>query len=226
VRSEPGPSPMTLGGAAAACVRLIVWCRECGHQVEPDPGEMAARYGAERSTWSPPGPSVKAIAASRAARAHQISLAFDDALAAHFADGLIRRRTAPPARGKRGPTDVVLSYISWISSSASDTRCGETGGWLRSAAPCGSASGQCGPGLPADVRSRPACCANSSGCSTHMQLPAASLLQRPPARLRNALDPALKISATLTGGDRPALLAGSGGPRRNGGERILPALPR
>jgi hypothetical protein len=38
---------MTLGAAAAASVRLIVWCRGCGHQVEPDPGEMAARYGAE-----------------------------------------------------------------------------------------------------------------------------------------------------------------------------------
>jgi DNA-directed RNA polymerase subunit RPC12/RpoP len=38
---------MTLGNAAAAGVRLIVWCRECGHQVEPDPAETAARYGAE-----------------------------------------------------------------------------------------------------------------------------------------------------------------------------------
>jgi hypothetical protein len=46
VKSEIG-SPMTLGTAAAARVRLIVWCRECGHQVEPDPAEMAARYGAE-----------------------------------------------------------------------------------------------------------------------------------------------------------------------------------
>jgi hypothetical protein len=38
---------MTLGGAAAAGVRLIVWCRDCRHQVEPDPAEMAERYGAE-----------------------------------------------------------------------------------------------------------------------------------------------------------------------------------
>ena len=38
---------MTLGNAAAATVRLIVWCRDCGRQVEPDPGEMAERYGAE-----------------------------------------------------------------------------------------------------------------------------------------------------------------------------------
>jgi hypothetical protein len=38
---------MTLGNAAAARVRLIVWCRDCHHQVEPDAGEMAERYGAD-----------------------------------------------------------------------------------------------------------------------------------------------------------------------------------
>jgi hypothetical protein len=38
---------MTLGNAAAAQVRLIVWCKECQHQVEPDPAETAERYGAE-----------------------------------------------------------------------------------------------------------------------------------------------------------------------------------
>jgi hypothetical protein len=38
---------MTLGNAAAARVRLILWCKDCQHQVEPDPGEMAARYGVE-----------------------------------------------------------------------------------------------------------------------------------------------------------------------------------
>jgi hypothetical protein len=38
---------MTLGSAAAAQVRLIVWCRECHHQAEPDPAEMATRYGAD-----------------------------------------------------------------------------------------------------------------------------------------------------------------------------------
>jgi hypothetical protein len=41
-----GP-PMTLGNAAAARVRLIVWCLDCQHQVEPAPAEMAERYGAE-----------------------------------------------------------------------------------------------------------------------------------------------------------------------------------
>ena len=35
---------MTLGNAAA-CVRLIVWCLDCRRQVEPDPAEMAERYG-------------------------------------------------------------------------------------------------------------------------------------------------------------------------------------
>jgi Zn finger protein HypA/HybF involved in hydrogenase expression len=38
---------MTLGGAAAAQLRFIVWCKDCRHQVEPDPAEMAQRYGAE-----------------------------------------------------------------------------------------------------------------------------------------------------------------------------------
>jgi hypothetical protein len=27
--------------------RLIVWCKACGHQVEPDPAEMVDRYGAD-----------------------------------------------------------------------------------------------------------------------------------------------------------------------------------
>jgi hypothetical protein len=46
MKSETGP-PMTLGAAAAAQVRLIVWCKSCQHQVEPDLAEMAARYGAD-----------------------------------------------------------------------------------------------------------------------------------------------------------------------------------
>jgi hypothetical protein len=48
MKFETGP-PMTLGGAASAQVRLIVWCKACQHQVEPDPAEMAARYGADTS---------------------------------------------------------------------------------------------------------------------------------------------------------------------------------
>jgi hypothetical protein len=37
---------MTLGNAADARVRFIVWCKACQHQVEPDLAEMAERYGA------------------------------------------------------------------------------------------------------------------------------------------------------------------------------------
>ena len=39
---------MTLGGAAAAQLRFIVWCKDCQHQVEPDPAEITQRYGARR----------------------------------------------------------------------------------------------------------------------------------------------------------------------------------
>ena len=38
---------MTLGAAAAASVRLIVWRKACQRQIEPDPAEIVARYGAE-----------------------------------------------------------------------------------------------------------------------------------------------------------------------------------
>ena len=48
MKSPPGP-PMTLHNAANAKVRLIVWCKACGHQVEPDPAEMARQYGAATS---------------------------------------------------------------------------------------------------------------------------------------------------------------------------------
>ena len=44
MKRHAGP-PMTLGNAAAARVRLIVWCKDCRHQVEPDPAAMAERYG-------------------------------------------------------------------------------------------------------------------------------------------------------------------------------------
>jgi len=45
VNSYSGP-PSTLGSTAAAGVRIIVWCKACRRQVEPDATEMAARYGA------------------------------------------------------------------------------------------------------------------------------------------------------------------------------------
>jgi hypothetical protein len=33
----------------AAHVQIMVWCRDCGHRVEPDPAELAERYGADTS---------------------------------------------------------------------------------------------------------------------------------------------------------------------------------
>jgi hypothetical protein len=46
LKSQPG-RPATLGSSAGAGVHLIVWCRNCRHQVEADPAEQAKRYGAE-----------------------------------------------------------------------------------------------------------------------------------------------------------------------------------
>jgi hypothetical protein len=51
---------MMLGAATAAKVRRIMWRKSCDHQVEPDPAEMAARYGAGtsvldwRTSWRAP----------------------------------------------------------------------------------------------------------------------------------------------------------------------------
>jgi hypothetical protein len=61
--SGSGP-PMTLGRAATAKVCLIVWCRDCQHQVEPDPAEHAARYGAEL----PVGQAAQMLAVRRPKR--------------------------------------------------------------------------------------------------------------------------------------------------------------
>jgi hypothetical protein len=48
-RTGPAPKPATLGSTAAAHTWLIVWCRDCRHQIEPDPAAMAERYGDELS---------------------------------------------------------------------------------------------------------------------------------------------------------------------------------
>ena len=42
-----GP-PMTLGNAASAYVRLIVWCKACGHRIEPDAADTAVPEWRER----------------------------------------------------------------------------------------------------------------------------------------------------------------------------------
>jgi hypothetical protein len=47
MKSPPGP-PMRLGSRSARlCVCVIMCCKACGHQVEPDAAEMAERYGAD-----------------------------------------------------------------------------------------------------------------------------------------------------------------------------------
>jgi len=48
VNSHSGPAA-TLGSTAAAGVRIIVRCKACRHQVEPDAADVAARYGADMS---------------------------------------------------------------------------------------------------------------------------------------------------------------------------------
>src|SRR5713101_6930536 len=40
-------APMTLGQALAARVRLIVWCKACGHRAEPAVADQVARYGGD-----------------------------------------------------------------------------------------------------------------------------------------------------------------------------------
>jgi len=46
VRSaELNVAPLTLGGALAARVRLIVCCKACGHRAEPDVAEQVAHHG-------------------------------------------------------------------------------------------------------------------------------------------------------------------------------------
>jgi hypothetical protein len=67
---------MTLGAAAA--VRLIVWCQDCGHQVEPDPAEMAAPYGAETTAFAA---AVEANDGSRSMPPSPVQLACDAPMA-------------------------------------------------------------------------------------------------------------------------------------------------
>src|SRR3954454_19593318 len=45
-RFEGASGPATLGSTARAHLLLRTWCRNCRHNVDIDPGEQAARYGA------------------------------------------------------------------------------------------------------------------------------------------------------------------------------------
>jgi DNA-directed RNA polymerase subunit RPC12/RpoP len=44
-RREDDPGPATLGTTARAHLLLHVWCNDCRHRVDIDPGEQALRYG-------------------------------------------------------------------------------------------------------------------------------------------------------------------------------------
>jgi hypothetical protein len=44
-RSDGDTAPLTLGQALKAQVRLIVWCKACGHRAEPDVAEQVAHHG-------------------------------------------------------------------------------------------------------------------------------------------------------------------------------------
>jgi hypothetical protein len=46
VEIQTGRAADDVGVAAKAGARIIVWCKLCQHHVEPDPAEMAARFGA------------------------------------------------------------------------------------------------------------------------------------------------------------------------------------
>ncbi len=39
--------PLTLGQAQSAKVTIIVWCKRCRYQTEPDIAELVARHGRE-----------------------------------------------------------------------------------------------------------------------------------------------------------------------------------
>jgi hypothetical protein len=60
VKAQLGPL-MILGKAATTQVRLIVWCKDCGHQVEPDPGVFLrdplyiAHFRNPHGFWTPFG---------------------------------------------------------------------------------------------------------------------------------------------------------------------------
>ena len=44
---EGESAPATLGSTARAHLLLRVWCKDCGHEVDLDPAELAERYGAD-----------------------------------------------------------------------------------------------------------------------------------------------------------------------------------
>ena len=46
-RNRESAGRATLGTTLAAHLRLIVWCKACRHQAEPDLAQLVERYGAD-----------------------------------------------------------------------------------------------------------------------------------------------------------------------------------
>jgi hypothetical protein len=46
-RGEGESEPITLDQALAAHVRLVVWCKSCNHQSEPNVATQVAQHGSE-----------------------------------------------------------------------------------------------------------------------------------------------------------------------------------
>ena len=44
-RQRDDSSPLTLGTALASQARIIVWCKSCNYQTEPNLAELVARHG-------------------------------------------------------------------------------------------------------------------------------------------------------------------------------------
>jgi hypothetical protein len=93
---------MTLGNAAAAHVRLIVWCKACSHQVEPDPAEMARQYGAGTSVLDWRDRLVCSRCGSRA-----IDMVVTGTVI-RFPSGTADQSVAPPRR--LGRAEQLISY--------------------------------------------------------------------------------------------------------------------
>ena len=56
---EGESGPATLGTTARAHLLLRVWCKDCRHRADLDPGEQAERYGADLAV--PEGPSLSSL---------------------------------------------------------------------------------------------------------------------------------------------------------------------
>jgi hypothetical protein len=73
---------MTLGNAAAASVRLLMGCLDCGHRSEPNAAEMVQRYRAKTSdsNWRALPSAAPAAIPIDCIKLNLINLTIDDRL--------------------------------------------------------------------------------------------------------------------------------------------------